>query len=225
MTGRCGGNCLRRLGTRAEPSLHSSTDPDTPLSSASLSAASSSSGKSSAIWPTASSTPECGRRSLLGANSSRRSRRFSRSSCWIRRSRASISRWCASASEATSALNPSTSSGSERESIAGWTGLDTLLAIEVRAEFGSSHIDSLEQHRELRAVELDPWHLEIDLLEAAELQALGQHPESVAIPDQDPHAIAPAVEEAEQVTRERVLAELLAYDAHQAIDTTASVDR
>src|SRR5262249_50567343 len=126
----------------------------------------------------------------------------------------------------TSAFSASTSLGNSRgSSVGGGTRRHTHLAHELAAKSRSSRVDSGQDHHQFLASDLDHRRAFAERLEAATFEALAQDPEAVPIPHQKLHAIAVEVEEAEEVTAARVLAEVLAYDPHQTIYILAEVAR
>src|SRR5688572_21891040 len=139
--------------------------------------------------------------------------RFSLSRMRICSSRCASNASCSS----TSAFSASTSLGSSRSLTIAITRSNTDVAREVTAESRLLRVDSLEQHRHLRAIDLDARSASVDALERAALEALVEEPEAVAVPHQHLHTITPLVEEAEQRSRERILSEGLPDDRHQAI--------
>src|SRR5439155_17171538 len=142
-----------------------------------------------------------------------RSRRFSLSRMRMRSSRCSIS-----------AFSASTSLGSSRTLVI-ISRLRTDVIDEVAPHLASFQVNPFEDHRQLRAIDLDLWTTTVKPLERAALEPLVEQPEAVAVPHQQLHAIAAAVEEEEQVACEGIGAEAIAHDLHQAVEALAEVDR
>ena len=87
-------------------------------------------------------------------------------------------------------------------------------------------VDSLEQHGQLRRIELHSERVVFDgrHAEPASLQSLVIEDEATALPDENLHPVAPLADEGEQVAAVDVLLPLVADDGRQAVDGVAHVD-
>jgi len=87
--------------------------------------------------------------------------------------------------------------------------------------------DAIEQHRELRGVELRTERalMKRGQFEAPLLEPLVEDDEAAAVPAENLHAVAPARDEDEEVTTVDVLAPAGAHDGGQAVDAVAQIDR
>ncbi len=87
-------------------------------------------------------------------------------------------------------------------------------------------IDSFDPHRELRTRDLAARGISLDIeLECPVLESLVVQPEAIAVPLQQLHAIATAVEEDEQAAVEGIVAKRIADHRQHTVVRLAEVDR
>ena len=94
------------------------------------------------------------------------------------------------------------------------------------AKFSCFYINSFEHHSELRSRNLDARARPSEVkLEGPAFETFVEEPESVAVPQEQLDAIACAVEEDEDITRERIFKKLLANDGAESVVGFSKVDR
>ena len=88
-------------------------------------------------------------------------------------------------------------------------------------------IDAVEEHRELRGVELRAERvvLEYGESEAALLQPLVVKDEAAVVPGEDLHPVSATRDEGEQVPGEDVLPPVSAHDRGKPVDAVAQIHR
>src|SRR5690606_15704965 len=89
----------------------------------------------------------------------------------------------------------------------------------------TSPVDAFQQHRQLRAAQVHHAALGLRPYKATTLEPLREQAQSITIPPQQLHPIAPPAAKDEQLTGERIFRQLHLYDRSQPVKALAHVGR